>query len=68
MEINKKTGLYLFSLYILLGCTSKDEVKRLESENKINKQIQEYIQIRKKVISSHSDKVFGIGLGTNYND
>lgn len=68
MKINKKAVLYLFSLYILLGCTNKDHVNQLENETKINKQIQEYIQIRKEVISSHSNKIFGIGLGTSYND
>jgi hypothetical protein len=65
---SKKLILCLICGFFIQACTSKEEIKEIENKKAIDKQIQDYISKREMLLKEKSNKIFGIGLNTSYQD
>lgn len=65
---NRKLILCLTCGFLIQGCTSKEEVREIENKEAIDKQIQDYISKREIILKENSNKIFGVGLNTSYQD
>lgn len=63
-----KHKLFLSVFLLLQGCDSQVHRDKIENEKKIEKKINEYNLMRKKLIQQKTEDVFGVGLGTSYKD